>query len=50
MDPYKYAPEREEGAEAEAPPTERNDQSKMEEASGAAAFRYLLGKEHIKDS
>lgn len=48
-DPYKYVQERDEAAEAEAPPTtDRNDQSKMEEAP--IAFRYLLGKEHVKDS
>lgn len=48
-DPYKYVQERDEAAEAEAPPTtDRNDQSKLEEAP--TAFRYLLGKEHIKDS
>lgn len=47
-DPYKYVPEKDEAAEAEAPPTDRNDQSKVEEAP--AAFKYLLGKEHVKDS
>jgi hypothetical protein len=48
VDPYKYVQEREEAAEGDAPATERNEQSKMEDVT--TPFRYLLGKEHVKDS